>query len=266
MIIFNKLTGRLGNNIIQLVNIIHIAIAYKHNIKINVKNPNFFDLTVIQKYFSKYDNSEIITDNYDFFYICKLPFSDDILLQNIEERNKILKEAFLINNIKKLPENDLVIHIRSGDIFGSTPHINYVPPPLCYYTKEIDKYKYEKIHIICEDTINPVVNKLLKLYKNAIYEKNTLEKDIRIILGATNIIYSVGTFIPSLMLLSSNIKNIYGYPVQNFEGLNNIYMKLLPLEKTNIACFEEIKEYYKIMKPWKNTIKQRDYILTYNYN
>ena len=43
-------------------------------------------------------------------------------------------------------------------------------------------------------------------------------------------------------------------------------MKLLPLEKTNIACFEEIKEYYKIMKPWKNTIKQRDYILTYNYN
>ena len=42
MIIFNKLTGRLGNNIIQLVNIIHIAIAYKHNIKINVKNPNFF--------------------------------------------------------------------------------------------------------------------------------------------------------------------------------------------------------------------------------
>ena len=123
-----------------------------------------------------------------------------------EERNKILQKAFLINNINKLPENDLVIHIRSGDIFNSKPHPNYIPPPLSYYTKEIDKYKYEKIHIICEDTINPVTNELRKLYKNAVYEKNTLEKDIRIILGATNIIYSVGTFIPSLMLLSDNNK------------------------------------------------------------
>ena len=47
---------------------------------------------------------------------------------------------------------------------------------------------------------------MLKLYKNTVYEKNSLEKDIRIILGATNIIFSVGTFIPSLMLLSVNKK------------------------------------------------------------
>ena len=41
MIIFNNLSGRLGNNIMQLCNIISIAIAYKHNIKINVKNQIF---------------------------------------------------------------------------------------------------------------------------------------------------------------------------------------------------------------------------------
>ena len=29
---------------------------------------------------------------------------------------------------------------------------------------------------------------------------------------------------------------------------------------------KELKDYYKIMKPWKNTNKQRDYILTYKYN
>jgi len=255
MIIFNSLYGRLGNNIMQLRNIISIAIAYKHNIKINVKKLkdvfpqsvllNFFNLSVIEKYFNKYNNSEIITDNQTgFFDICRLPFPNDIFKQNIEETNKILQKAFLINNINKLPENDLVIHIRSGDIFNSNPHPGYVPPPLSYYTKEIDKYKYEKIHIICEDTINPVTNELRKLYKNAVYEKNTLEKDIRIILGATNIIYSVGTFIPALMLLSNNNKYLYGSQGNN----------------------EELKEYYKIMKPWKNTIEQRNYILTYDYN
>ena len=244
MIILNGWYGRLGNNIKQLSNIIDIAIAYKHNIKINVKKLNFFDLSVIEEYFSKYNNSEIIIDREQFFYSSKLSFPKEIFKQNIEERNKILQKAFLINNINKLSENDLVIHIRSGDIFSSKPHSNYAPPPLTYYTKQIDKCKYEKIHIICEDTINPVVNELLKLYKNAVYKKNTLENDIRIILGATNIIFSVGTFIPSLMLLSNNNKYFYGKDGNN----------------------EELNEYYKIMKPWRNTLVQRNYILTYKYN
>ena len=246
MILFNQLYGRLGNNIIQLSNMIHIAIAYKHNIKFNVKI-NFFDLSIIEKYFNNYDNNEIITDKYNFFYKDKLPFSSEIFEQNIEEINKLLKKAFLINNINKLHENDLVIHIRSGDIFTSNPHCNYVPPSLSYYIREINKYNYEKIYIICEDNVNPVVNQLLKLYKNAIYEKNTLEKDIRIILGATNIMYSIGSFIPQLMLLSNNIKFIHN----PFNNENKEYNKI-------------VEDYYKIMHPWKNTIEQRKYILTYD--
>ena len=240
MIVLNNLCGRLGNNIQQLCNIIDIAITYKHNLKLTVKI-NFFDLSVIENYFNKYNNSEIITENKTHFFNKNiLPFPNDIFGKNVKERNKILQNAFLIKNNNKLNENDIVIHIRSGDTFSSNPHPSYVPPPLSYYIKEIDKCKYEKIHIICQDTKNPVVNELLKLYKNAVYEKNTLEKDIIIILGATNIIFSVGTFIPSLMLLSKNIKNLYGK--------------------------KELKEYYKIMKPWKNTIVQRNYILTYDYN
>jgi hypothetical protein len=122
MIIFNRLSGRLGNNIMQLRNIISIAISYKHNIKINAKKLNFFDLSVIEKYFNKYNNSEIITDKNNFFYNSRLPFPNDIFKQNIEEINKILQKAFLINEINKLHQNDLVIHIRSGDIFLSHPH------------------------------------------------------------------------------------------------------------------------------------------------
>lgn len=136
---------------------------------------------------------------------------------------------------------------------------------LFYYIKEIDKCKYENIYIICEDRKNPVVNELLKLYKNAVYEKNTLENDIRIILGTTNIIFSVGSFIPSLMLLSNNIKYIYGFPSAD-QALQDIYKTLLPLKKTNMVCFDELGEYYKVMKPWKNTIVQRNYILIYNRN
>ncbi len=97
---------------------------------------------------------------------------------------------------------------------------------------------------MCEDQINPVVNKLLELYKHAVYKKNSLTEDIEIILGASNIIYSVGTFVSALKLLSDNINYIYGNDFNN----------------------KEFDDYYKIMKPWKNTEKQREYILTYKYN
>ena len=46
------------------------------------------------------------------------------------------------------------------------------------------------------------------------------------------------------MKLSNNIKNLYGEPCNN----------------------KALEEYYKIMKPWKNTIVQSNYILTYDCN
>ena len=247
MIIINNWYGRLGNNIRQISNVIDLAIVYKHNVKFNVKH-KFFDLTIIENYFNKYNNSKIITGS--FFKQQKLSYTPKWNLQlnevfnlHQEEKKELLKQSFIIKNIKKLHENDLVIHIRSGDIFSSNPHRNYVPPPLVYYTKQINKNNFDNIIIICEDKKNPVVNKLLELYKNATYNKHSLQKDIELILGASNIIFSVGTFIPSLMLMSDNIKYLYGKDCNN----------------------EELEDYYKVMKPWKNTEKQRDYILTYTY-
>jgi len=265
MIEIDKWVGRLGNNIKQLRNVIDIAIAYKHNIIISALSGGagtpfehgidmikFFDLSIIVSYFNKYTNTEKIIDKDEnsrhganFIHIEHTArFPKEVFTQNVKERNQLLKKAFLIKDIQKLPENDLVIHIRSGDIFRDAKHfphwllVLYCPPPLSYYITEINKYNYETIHIICEDTINPVVNKLLELYKNAIYTKNTLETDIKIILGATNIIASVGTFIPSLLLLSDNIR--FKHP-----------------------DFNDSK-YYEGIHPWRNTEKQRHYMLTYN--
>lgn len=250
MLIFKKWCGRLGNNIIQLSNIIDIAIKNEHNITFNVKEHKFFDISVIKNYFDKYNNKDIYSSH--FFKEKrrgkrrrrKLP--RNTFTENAEERNNILQKAFLLKGNHTLNENDLVIHIRSGDIFRKRrPHRKYMPPPLSYYIKEINKYNYEKIYIVCEDRVNPVVNKLLELYENAIHNINSLEEDIKIILGAKNIIYSIGTFIPSLMLLSNNIKFIHK-PFNSYKYEKN--------------------EYYKIMKPWRNTKTQKNYILTYDYN
>jgi len=70
MIILNEWFGRLGNNIIQLKNILHIAVYYNYNINI-LKHP-FFNTTYLNNI--KLENNNItktniiITDPYHFFY------------------------------------------------------------------------------------------------------------------------------------------------------------------------------------------------------
>ena len=251
MIILKKWQGRLGNNIIQLIHILRIALFYNHNITFN-KDHKHFDLELISDYCKnkncKNENPLTIMDEkYNFFRIngksvhVKIMKNMMISGNKEEEIKNVLRRAFKIKNIEKLDEGCLVVHIRSGDTFDRNPHPKYIPPPLHYYVNEINKYKYKKIIIVCEDKKNPVVNKLLELYKNSVHNINSLEEDIRIILGATNVIGSVGSFITNLLYISNYIK------------------------KCSRMChsLEEYNDYYKIMRPWKNKKKQREYILSY---
>ena len=235
--------GRLGNNIIQLSNIIDIALFYKHDIEFKEKH-KFFDLKIIEKYFYKYKNDKILKNNFNFHNNENFIIPSHVIKENYKVKINLMKQAFIIKDheINKLNENDIVIHIRSGDIFTEKkPHPMYIPPPLAYYVNILNKKTYKKIIIVCEDDINPVVNKLLELYKNAVHSKNTLNEDIKLILGGTNIISSVGTFVNSLLMFSNNVKN--HYEIKNYHN--------------------ELKEYYLLIKRWNNSKQQNNYILSY---
>ena len=93
----------------------------------------------------------------------------------------------IIKDIPKLDINDVVIHIRGGDIFTTCIHPLYIPLPLSYYIKQINKHKYRKIIIVSEDKLNPVVNKLLELYDNSCHSINSLEDDIKITSSSVDI-------------------------------------------------------------------------------
>ena len=94
--------------------------------------------------------------------------------------------------------------------------------------------------MISEDTKNPVINKLLKLYPNSSYKKQSLEKDIEWIIGASHIIVTTGSFVSSLLIMNPYVKKIH-----------------------TSSCIS-LTNYYKKNKPWTNTIKQRNLILSYN--
>ena len=111
----------------------------------------------------------------------------EVFNTNHEKVRVILKEIFIIKKVKKLDKNDVVIHIRSGDQFSGKP-TTYIPPPLSYYVNIINNNAFNKLIIVAEDTRNPVINKLLKLYPNIIYKKQSLKKDIKLMLGSETLI------------------------------------------------------------------------------
>ena len=118
---------RLGNNIIQVINAILIAVYYNYNI-ILPRHEYFNKTYIILNPRIKIRYRKIINkDNFYFRY--EIPNIDKkVFDENNQKALEILRSCFITKHIinKLLNENDLLIHIRSGDIFDNNPHPNYI--------------------------------------------------------------------------------------------------------------------------------------------
>ena len=133
----------------------------------------------------------------------------------IMERTNVFRDEML-NNIPKYEShiNDLYIHIRSGDIFNFIRLKNdYPQPPLCFYESIIDNFSFRKIYILSENDNNPVINILLKKYKNIQYLHGSLTQDISYIINAYNLVISCSTFSLGLSRLSKKLKMLIQYDI-----------------------------------------------------
>lgn len=230
--------GRLGNNIIQLHKAIQLAVSKNYNIIL--PRHKYFSKTYICLNKQIGINSKRISDPNNYFYSPNIPDVDqNRVLQ-------ILRGCFTIKDVKALDAEDLVIHIRSGDIFDKDPHPGYIMPPLSYYLDIIRANTFKNIYLLAEDRKNPCINALLELYPSIQFELQPLEKDIRLILGAVNVVSSYGSMIDSLLLFSDNIKRVYR------PSYSDILFKLESVQY--IAT--DLDEYKKAMTPWKNTQEQ----------
>ena len=250
MLIITSWFGRLGNNIIQILNAIHYAKLKNHKI---IRFPSHKLLSSITIEISNNDiNNDNIKDtffnlkNFDIDkpepYIMKLYFQ------------QYITNIFNIKKNDKLDDSSIVhIHFRGGDIFSNNPHKAYVQPPLSYY-KNIVK-DYENVKLICEDKSNPCVNELLK-QENTEYISNTLEKDLSVLSNVSNLIIGFGTFGFLLYFMNDNLKNLY---------IPDFFVNELPQGswgndiKVHII---ELPNYIKVGE-WGNNIEQRKIVLEY---
>ena len=248
---------KVGNSLLIMNSLINICekirckyIITPEGLKTIIKNPI---------YYKKY-NITILPYSYKNKIKIDLKL-DQRIIMHFKYRNKsnemslgILREEIL-KNIPKYNSNpnDLIIKLRSGDIFINHIHRNYSQPPLCFYQKIINENKFDKIYILSNGHENPVVDKLLKLYPKIKYMEGTLEEAISIIINAYNIVMPVSSFPKTLIRLNNNLKNLYVYQTNfiNLTNANYTEHKMKPSQN-----------YLKIMKnKWNNTKKQLDLML-----
>ena len=202
---------------------------------INITDINIHTKKIIQEYFiNKYSKKYIIFIdeiflidlinnkiklNKDYVYICK-----NIFCQRINKYSFILKIIQYINNID-IPfvqniinnnkfknrynnNNDIFIHIRSGDIYDSKK--SEIIPTFNYYKNIINnlKDKYSNIYICSNDKNNNIIKQLKNIYNITYIEKGKIEN---ILFGSTcrYIIMSGGSYSFLFGLLSFYSKKVY---------------------------------------------------------
>ena len=210
--------GRLGNNIQQCA----IAILVAQEIGATFKQQ--LDHDIIENYETKFGSSS--EEQVSKFFYWERPYREvniysDFITQSI---HKVCKK-FIFPHLPvpriSIPDDTIVIHITSGDVFdkGVANPDQYVPNPLDFYRQLLDSF--DKALVDTEpDQNNPVVEELKKHSKVTVQSLSVAE-DFATLMGAKNVASSgVGTFAVAAALCSQRIEKFYCTNVSISEHLN----------------------------------------------
>lgn len=242
MLKFNKAFGRLGNTMICVMN----GIKFCEDNGIEKLNYDVADIPTI----FKNPNEGIIESEIEITTVKKdiqpvngrhpnmggtshtsekvweawlLAFYREL---DMDERRRIAQQ-YLIPKLRlpkiniSLGDNDLVIHVRGGDIFRR-PHSAYIQPPVAFYKEIIQSRKWNKIIVISEDNTNPLTKAVLNCSEKVEF-LGTMEStpkrhggnlwgfgyDFAVLLQAKNLVLSFSSMSPLLLQLSNNVKKAY---------------------------------------------------------
>ena len=208
--------GRLGNNLQQVS--LGIMFAEKNNYNFYVQS---------DKYYNSFELLNRKNDHIFRFFKKKSRFYSflDTEFEKVDKPLESLTQDYIEDHIQEiflkyikpnlkyfeqrdLPDDLLVIHLRSGDIFEKNKYPQYVQNPLVFYNELIDEFN--SVLVVTEEKRNnPLLKELIKNPKIQIQSSN-ISDDFSTLASAKNLATSgVGTFAISAALISNNLKNIY---------------------------------------------------------
>jgi hypothetical protein len=179
-------------------------------------------------------------------------------------RIKSIKDELVRNLPKVNPQPDeLYIHLRGGDIFKVNPSTTYAQPPLCFYEKIIKNNTYKNIYILSMDRKNVVLDALMNKYNNIIFNQNSYEYDLSLLINAFNIVASVSSFIISAIKFNDNLKDLWEYDIIRLsEKFLFLHHHLFAFDiKFKIHTMKPSDIYAQKMFKWRNTEDQQKLML-----
>ncbi len=181
------------------------------------------------------------------------------MVVKVQIRVNIFKSE-LLKNLPKVETdpNDLYIHIRSGDVFSFYINGMYSQPPLCFYKKIINNYKFRQIYIIAENKANFVIDELLKEFKNITYTTNDIDTDISYLIYGYNLVASVSSFFTNIIKFNDNLKNMWEYDIYRLtEKFCHLHHDIFEFPiKYNIYTMRPSDFYRREMFEWKKSEEQ----------
>jgi hypothetical protein len=158
-----------------------------------------------------------------------------------------------------------LIHIRSGDIFASWVHPDYVQPPLSFYTaivnRLIDNGVVTRVKLIFENRLNPVIDHLESFLSAEripySIQSGSIREDVQALVNGRYIVFGMGTFGPAICLLSDEIEMVFFFWNGEKSGFN-----MIPSVKRAFEVIDEAGKYIK-RGEWKNAPEQREMMIEY---
>lgn len=164
--------------------------------------------------------------------------------------------------VPQYSDSDLVIHIRGGDVFGPRSPKKYGQPPLAFYELVLRSHDWSKVILVLEDQSNPVAPEIEALCQGLelpVFQfSGTLQEDLTVLLGATNLTAGRGTFIPAVAGLSANCVNLYF-----FEDKCSISPRPNHVKMHRVVDQTGYFRARLLSGNWENSVEQRALMVSY---
>ena len=170
--------------------------------------------------------------------------------------------------------DDLVIHLRSGDIFqgpegdgGASPGGDlYVQPPLSFYQRAVQRAMDERpgvVHVVAENARNPVILPLVDWLDRTgrpvtVRLNRDLRGDLGVLLAGRRVVFANGTFGMAVALLSSRLEDAFFFRDDGTGTGETIDVFVDDRVRKHVAV--DRTGTYIAVRHWRNTSEQRDFM------
>jgi hypothetical protein len=163
------------------------------------------------------------------------------------------------------PDDQLLIHIRSGDIFSTWVDPHYPQPPFAFYRMVIDRLLGEKrirsVKLVFENRLNPVIAEV-EAYAHqrglpVEIQSESLVADVTALVNGRYLVFGLGTFGPAICHLSDRVEQVFYFASnwpQGFQAIPTI---------GKVVEVRDVENRYIKVGAWQNTEDQRRMMVTY---